>query len=131
MTRFLFRALADLEGSGVNEETERLFAYHHATKHSYHSVRTNPHFLDWRNQPDPFRTYEGAPLITLPAESGLPMAGTFATMAALAKRTRTDGGSKFQESQLDMAWLSRCFGILWRSAPGKRYLGQAIATACG
>jgi len=25
MTRFLFHALADLEGSGVNEETERLF----------------------------------------------------------------------------------------------------------
>ena len=67
MTRFLFRALANLEGSGVNEETERLFAYHHATKHSYHSVRTNPHFLDWRNQPDPFRTYEGATLIKLPA----------------------------------------------------------------
>lgn len=112
MTRFLFRALADLEGSGVNEETERLFAYHHATKHSYHSVRTNSHFLDWRNQPDPFRTYEGASLIKLPAESGFPMAGTFATMAALAKGTRTDGGSKFQEVQLDMAWLSR---LLWHS----------------
>jgi SagB-type dehydrogenase family enzyme len=112
MTRFLFRALANLEGSGVNEETESLFAYHHATKHSYHSVRTNPHFLDWRNQPDPFRTYEGASLIKLPAESGFPMAGTFATMAALAKGTRTDGGSKFQEVQLDMAWLSR---LLWHS----------------
>ncbi len=47
MTRFLSRALAVLEGGGVNEETERLFAYHHITKHSYHSVRRNAHFLDW------------------------------------------------------------------------------------
>lgn len=115
MTRFLSHALADLEGSGVNEETERLFAYHHATKHSYHSVRTNAHFLDWRNQPDPFRTYEGAPLITLPAEPGFPMAGTFATMAALVEGTRIDRGSKFEyqeEVQLDVAWLSR---LLWHS----------------
>src|SRR5262249_56235448 len=104
MTRFLFRALANLEGSGVNEETERLFAYHHATKHSYHSVRTSPHFLDWRNQPDPFRTYEGAPLITLPAESGFPMAGTFATMAPLAKNTRTPGRSKLPKLHPHTPW---------------------------
>ena len=64
MTRLFSDALADLAGGGVNEETERLFDYHQATKHTYDSVRTNAHFLDWRNQPDPFRTYEGAPLIS-------------------------------------------------------------------
>src|ERR1700756_3615969 len=115
MTRFLSRALADLEGGGSNEETERLFAYHHATKHSYHSVQTNAHFLDWHNQPDPFRTYEGVPLITLPVEPGFPEASTFATMAALAKGTRTAKGSRpeyREEIQLDMTWLSR---LLWHS----------------
>jgi hypothetical protein len=35
MTRFVSLALADLECGGVNRETERLFAYHHGTKHSY------------------------------------------------------------------------------------------------
>jgi hypothetical protein len=35
MTRFLSLALADLECGGVNRETERLFTYHHGTKHSY------------------------------------------------------------------------------------------------
>jgi SagB-type dehydrogenase family enzyme len=115
MTRFLSPALADLEGGGSNEETERLFAYHHATKHSYHSVRTNAHFLDWHNQPDPFRTYEGAPLITLPVEPWFPGAGTFATMAALAEGARTAKGSTSEhreEVQLDMTWLSR---LLWHS----------------
>ena len=54
MTRLFSVALANFEGGGVNEETERLFDYHHATKHSYDSVRANAHFLDWRNLPDPF-----------------------------------------------------------------------------
>ena len=115
MTRFLSRALADLEGGGINEETERLFAYHHVTKHSYHSVRTNAHFLDWHTQPDPFRTYEGAPLITFPAEPGFPRAGTFATMAALAEGATTAKGSKSEyreEVQLDVTWLSQ---LLWHS----------------
>jgi SagB-type dehydrogenase family enzyme len=115
MTRFLPRALADLEGGGVNEETDRLFAYHHATKHSYQSVRTSAHFLDWHNQPDPFRTYEGVPLIALPTEPDFPEAGTFATMAALAERARTAKGSKpgyGEQIQLDVSWLSR---LLWHS----------------
>ena len=115
MTRFLYRALADLEGGGVNEQTERLFTYHHVTKHLYHSVRTNAHFLDWHNQPDPFRTYEGAPLITLPAEPGFPKAGTFVTMAELAEGARTTEKSKreySEEVQLDVTWLSR---LLWHS----------------
>ena len=115
MTRFLSRALASLEGGGVNEETDRLFAYHHATKHTFHSVRTNAHFLDWHNQPDPFRTYEGAPLITLPADPGFPTVGAFATMAALAEGQRTAQGSKSESHgavQLDLTWLSR---LLWHS----------------
>jgi len=53
MTRFLSLALADLECGGVIRETERLFTYHYGTKHSYRAVRTNAHFLDWHNQPDP------------------------------------------------------------------------------
>jgi SagB-type dehydrogenase family enzyme len=115
MTRFFYHALAELEGGRVNEESGRLFDYHHATKHSYDSVRTNARFLDWHNQPDSFRRYEGAPLITLPAEPGFPEAGTFATIAALAEAPRTAKGNKsdyHEEVQLDMTWLSR---LLWHS----------------
>jgi SagB-type dehydrogenase family enzyme len=115
MTRFFSHALADLKGGGVNEESGRLFGYHHATKHSYDSVRTNARFLDWHNQPDPFRSYEGAPLITLPAEPGFPEAGTFATIAALVEGPRTAKGSKsdYRKSvHLDVTWLSR---LLWHS----------------
>ena len=110
MRRFISRVLDGPLCGGLNEETKRLFAYHHATKHTYESVRTNAHFLDWHNQPDPFRRYEGAPQITLPTEPGFPKAGTFATMGALAEGPRTAKGSKAdcgEEARLDVTWLNR------------------------
>src|SRR5580692_12614956 len=87
MTRFLSGIFGDPQDAGFNEDTERLFAYHQATKHTYHSVRANAHYLDWGNQPDPFRTYEGAPLTVLAPDAGFPSIGTFKTMGALAGRT--------------------------------------------
>lgn len=46
-------------------------AYHEATKHSVEALRRSPHFLDWANQPDPFRHYDGVPLLDLPADPPL------------------------------------------------------------
>lgn len=57
--------LPDPEGFH-NSETARLFAYHDRTKHTYFSVRTIPHVLDWENQPKPFRTFTGTPTVALP-----------------------------------------------------------------
>ncbi len=37
-----------------NRNPEAAWTYHDATKHSYTSIRTNPHFMDWSNQPLPF-----------------------------------------------------------------------------
>jgi SagB-type dehydrogenase family enzyme len=126
MTRFLSRALAGLDGGSVNGETERLFAYHHATKHTYRSVRTNAHYLDWKNQPDPFRTYEGAPLVELPAKPDFPDAGSFATMAALVETDRKARGNfaeDREEIQLDVNLISRLLWYsmavsAWKRAPG-------------
>ena len=42
--------------------------YHEATKHSAGSLRHAPPYLDWANMPDPFRHYEGVPLLDLPAD---------------------------------------------------------------
>jgi SagB-type dehydrogenase family enzyme len=115
MTRFLSRVWDDSQRAGLNEETNRLFAYHQATKHTYHSVRANAHYLDWGNQPDPFRTYGGAPVTMLAPEPGFPNIGTFKTMGALGGRTevatQVDLGCR-DTIQLDAIWLSR---ILWHS----------------
>jgi len=46
--------------------------YHEATKHSVQSLRQTPHVLDWANMPDPFRHYEGVPVLDLPADPPIP-----------------------------------------------------------
>ena len=44
---------------------DTIFAYHQATKHHFNRFADGPGYLDWATQPDPFRRYAGAPLITL------------------------------------------------------------------
>ncbi len=51
-----------------NHNTEAALAYHNATKHSYASVRTNPHFLDFASQPLPFKIYPTLEPSRLPEE---------------------------------------------------------------
>lgn len=40
-----------------NRDIQATWNYHDSTKHSYWSVRDNPHFLDWGNRPRPFKIY--------------------------------------------------------------------------
>jgi SagB-type dehydrogenase family enzyme len=51
-----------------NCNPDAAWAYHEATKHSYNSVRVNPHSLDWANQPLPFKIYPTLELLRLPGE---------------------------------------------------------------
>ena len=48
--------------------SEAAWNYHEATKHSYTSVRTNPHFLDFGNQPLPFKIYPTLEPSRMPTE---------------------------------------------------------------
>ena len=47
---------------------ETAWHYHNATKHSYASVRSNPHYLDFANQPLPFKIYPALQPTRLPDE---------------------------------------------------------------
>ena len=42
--------------------------YHNATKHSVASLQADPHYLDWDNQPRPFKVYPQIEPIPLPRE---------------------------------------------------------------
>ena len=53
-----------------NLDSRAGWTYHNATKHSHLSVRTNQHFLDWANQPLPFKIYPKLELIPLPRQFG-------------------------------------------------------------
>jgi SagB-type dehydrogenase family enzyme len=52
-----------------NRDLEASWAYHNGTKHSPESLRSSRHYLDWPNQPLPFKVYTTLPPIPLPVES--------------------------------------------------------------
>src|SRR5712692_5030594 len=52
-----------------NHNSDAAWTYHNATKHSYASVRANPHSLDWANQPLPFKIYPTLEPLRLPGEA--------------------------------------------------------------
>ena len=65
-----------------NRELEAAREYHNSTKHSYQSIRTNPHYLDWENQPIPFKIYselEPIPLTQKLSASAIPALAAIAS----------------------------------------------------
>jgi SagB-type dehydrogenase family enzyme len=78
--------------------------YHEETKHSSYSVRTVPHFLDWENQPLPFKICEGVESVPLPAVDSIGahdgvldvtnLSKLLFYTAGITKRLRMRGGSE-------------------------------------
>src|SRR5215467_14332836 len=62
-----------------NHEIQAAWKYQDGTKHSYWSIRNNPHFLDWSNRPLPFKIYTQVEPIPLPRD--LPQTGVGALHA--------------------------------------------------
>ena len=61
------RAKGDPAGAApVHYPLDGVMRYHEETKHHFSRFARAPGFLDWANQPDPFRRYEGSPLSALP-----------------------------------------------------------------
>lgn len=53
------------ESSSTNP-VSRIIQYHIRTKHQFNRYARSLGYLDWANQPDPFRRFEGAELLSLP-----------------------------------------------------------------
>lgn len=110
----------------MNSDTARAWEYHDSTKHSYRSVRTTAHYLDWGNQPAPFKSYPDLEAIPLPSD--MPRSGVPA-LSAIVDRPITPA----TEPRLD---TSRIASLLHYSAgvtKEKRYPQGAIqfrAAAC-
>src|ERR1700690_480787 len=62
-----------------NRDIQAAWKYHDGTKHSYWSIRNNPHFLDWANRPQPFKIYPAIEPILLPRD--VPQTGVSALSA--------------------------------------------------
>ena len=74
----------------TNRDLDAARKYHNDTKHSLGSVQNDPHFLDFSNQPLPFKVYTDLPPIPLPRD--FPATGVSA-LAAIAGDGRFEGES--------------------------------------
>src|ERR1700674_2274584 len=105
--------------------SEAAWNYHNATKHSYSSIRTTTHFMDWTTQPLQFKIYPTLEPIRLPGEvrqSGV------AALSAIAERVSTQtSAAPDLEAVAQLLYLSA--GITRR----RKYSGGEIyfrAAAC-
>jgi SagB-type dehydrogenase family enzyme len=65
-----------------NRNLDAAWSYHNGTKHSYESVRANRHYLDWENQPMPFKIYTDLEKIPLPEHLSSPGVPALKAIAA-------------------------------------------------
>ena len=112
-----------------NNERDAARLYHEITKHSYTSVRSNPHALDWENRPLSYKIYPAAGAIALPRELDL---SAMPTPVAIAGSQVAGMGEA--ETPLDLEALTRilfCANGLTRSKSvgGEDYHFRAAASA--
>ena len=69
--------------------------YHESTAHSVESLRRVPHVLDWVNMPDPFRHYEGVPVLDLPADPPSPAIPALDVLQGFSGTTAVRDGPTF------------------------------------
>jgi SagB-type dehydrogenase family enzyme len=73
-----------------NRDMQATWKYHDGTKHSYWSIRNNPHFLDWANRPQPFKIYLKIEPLPLPRDVPQTGVGTLSAISELVPLSRAD-----------------------------------------
>ena len=108
-----------------NREIAAGWAYHDGTKHSYQSIRTNPHYLDWEIQPIPFKIYRE--IEPIPLNQHLSSSGVAALDAIAVGAADVEGVVKpVRQTLAELFFLSA--GVTKRrSYPGGEMLFRAAA----
>ena len=107
-----------------NRNPEATWTYHDATKHSYSSIRSSPHFLDWNNQPLPFKIYPTLEPMRLPGE--VRQTGVAALSAIAESIPAQTNATPDLEALAQLLYLSA--GITRkRSYPGGEFYFRAAA----
>jgi SagB-type dehydrogenase family enzyme len=78
-----------------NRDVQATRKYHDGTKHSYWSIRNNPHYLDWANRPLPFKIYPA--LQPLPLPQDVPQTGVSALSAISSPSPQNDSTPDIQD----------------------------------
>jgi SagB-type dehydrogenase family enzyme len=79
-----------------NRDLQATWKYHDGTKHSYWSIRSNPHFLDWANRPQPFKIYPKIKPLPLPRD--VPQTGV-AALSAISEPAPSSGADSVPDLQ--------------------------------
>ena len=94
----------------MQETTQTIISYHERTKHHPHRYAQSLGFLDWDNQPNPFRSYPGAIEVAL-SLNGVASKTSYEQMLSRSKiqpaKLNLESLSKFLEFSLALsAWKS-------------------------
>jgi SagB-type dehydrogenase family enzyme len=68
--------------------------YHEATKHTVEKLAASRHYLDWDTMPDPFRHYEGVPVLDLPSDAPPPDADALDILSGGLGRPNASGSAQ-------------------------------------
>src|SRR5215216_7124261 len=110
-----------------NQDTQSAWRYHDRTKHSYSSIRTSPHYLDWINKPSPFKIYPDIEPIPLPrtlTPTGMP------ALKAIASTGVEPSGERIPDLDGIASMLFYSAGVMREKAyPGGKIFFRAAACA--
>jgi SagB-type dehydrogenase family enzyme len=129
-----------------SDKIETVLRYHERTKHHFNRYASGPGGLDWANQPDPFRRYDGAPLVPLPrlAAHDAPLSPSYDDLyrdgAAPSARLTIDALSRLLQYALAISawkqagatrWALRCNPSSGNLHPTEGYLLIGALTGLG
>jgi SagB-type dehydrogenase family enzyme len=77
-------------GMNTNADTTATWTYHDGTKHSFHSIRSNRHYLDWDNQPLPFKIYSTLEPLPLPHDFPPASLSTLTAISTMEAQRETE-----------------------------------------
>jgi SagB-type dehydrogenase family enzyme len=80
---------------GLQNQIMEWREYHESTKHSAERLRQARHYLDWANMPNPFRHYEGVPVLDLPADPPEPEITALDVLGGKPGNTGAKDGAAF------------------------------------
>jgi SagB-type dehydrogenase family enzyme len=103
----------------MNDALDQIYAYHDTSKHRFDAYAPGPEFLDWSDQPNPFRRFSGAPLIELPLQEA-PQKPGFQDLFHAPE----------QSAELDLSTLSSLLQFAFGLAAWKQYGDQRWSLRC-
>lgn len=98
------------------EALAQVIGYHEVSKHHLDHYAPGPGELDWASQPDPFRTYAGAPRITLPLQ-----ADTLTITFEAVRRGKRPAARPFERDSLAILFELSLGLSAWKQHAGSRW----------